>query len=847
MSIAGFLFHVARGEGPASDGRQGFAVSLIRSLALSIALSASASAVQASIVVRAVYEAAGGPVAAGVNVYVDGKKIGATGANGRYVISSLPAGTHLVGAVSPGLAGGAAQIVVNDPAQDKGVDVVLTGEGLASVVPAALESSSLPILPLTSTGFTASIVDPASGHPLPVSAVSSVTVERTVTGEIFDLTAQFEIVNGHILRFAAPGGINLAQFLNVDSRHVLKVEALTAEGALMRATRDFWIGRSKISGQLLPPGSNSAVPVSNVLVTLDFLGAGVSVSTRSDQNGRFTFASVPALNVAFSAQRLFNGTIYSGAGVAFVDRNVQARLRLLGPAEHRAGGSPITIIPAASPGVPTVSATDAAEHARRLEAEKALGARAEPAELPAATGQVSISATSGQQDARIAQTATLTVPKGTASVTLSYSVVSREYPFYVLNQSTYNDNWDLSVISGQGRVLFQIARNVNSQTSLEPLWRCGGTTGLVTEKIDVSALTRTGEATLILTGSAMNVGDSVLATTVQATLGTPPDELRAKILGVYEQIPGTEDFFSIPPKDRPNTYRKGFDFKIEPPYDLSSARIESVKAEIGFGTAGSVDATVFEGKATAVGSDAFRVFVTFGKGNPILSPFVGAPPPAHNMCYRFTINAKVAGVAKTLQLDSPLVHAFWTLPATIARYGQREPGGDGWTSKGGYEWLTANAGLLSRVDDISGEHGRSLGSAGHEDGAAIDISHYTPVDSSSGLKNYLALKALALRVLDGDSSARSRLAAWARAQRTGLSNLAALSSVAEVRTVFGAAAPGLQSGWLWSVLRFGAIASNGGIIPVDDGFVLNQKIRPAAGNDLRHLIVLNRKQLANTP
>ncbi|ATQ67520.1 carboxypeptidase regulatory-like domain-containing protein [Methylosinus trichosporium OB3b] len=814
---------------------------------MSISLLASAGAAEASIVVRTAFEASTIPAGAGVQVYVDGEKIGATAADGRFVIGSLPVGTHLIGAIAPGLAGGAVEIVVKNPTQDRGVDVVLTGEGLGSVVLAALKSENIPVVPLTTTDFSASLVDPATGKARPITKITSVTVERTVSGEILDFTAGFEIVNGTKLRFVAPAGVNLTQYLDADARHVLKVEALNADGALLRATQNLWIGRSRISGSLLPPGSNSGVPLGNVLVTLDFLGTGASVTTRTDPNGRFTFNAVPALNVAFSAQSPSNSTLYSGRGVAFIDRNVEARLRLLGPSEYKAGGAPLTIIPIASPGVPSASAADVAERATRLAAEKASGARATPVAIPAAGGGVSISATSAQQDARVVSVASLDVPKGTASVTLTYSVTSREYPVYVLGQSKYNDNWDLSVISGQGKPLFQIARNVNSQVSLDPLWRCDSSTGLVSTKLDVSALTRTGRATLILTGSAMNVGDSILPTTVQATLGASSDVLQATIADIYEEIPGTKDYFSIPQKGRKNSYRKGFDFKIEPPYDLSSARIESVKAQIGFGTAVATGAKIFQGKATAIGTDMFRVPVTFGGDNPLASPIVGAPPPAHNMCYYFTINAKVGGSTKTLQIVSPLVHALWTLPSDVPRYGPRAMGGDGWVSKGGYEWLKTNVALLSRVDDISGEHGRSLGGSGHEDGVAIDIAHFAPIDASSGLKNYLALTALAQRVRDGDAAAAARLVAWANAERAGLSGLASLSGVAEVRTVFGAATTGLQSGWLWGLLRYGVIISSGGIVYVDGGIALNDKIRPAAGNDLRHHIVLNRKQLANTP
>lgn len=257
MSISGFLSQVA-GERPASDGRLLSVVSSIRLLTLSISLLASAGAAEASIVVRTAFEASTIPAGAGVQVYVDGEKIGATAADGRFVIGSLPVGTHLIGAIAPGLAGGAVEIVVKNPTQDRGVDVVLTGEGLGSVVLAALKSENIPVVPLTTTDFSASLVDPATGKARPITKITSVTVERTVSGEILDFTAGFEIVNGTKLRFVAPAGVNLTQYLDADARHVLKVEALNADGALLRATQNLWIGRSRISGSLLPPGPTPA-------------------------------------------------------------------------------------------------------------------------------------------------------------------------------------------------------------------------------------------------------------------------------------------------------------------------------------------------------------------------------------------------------------------------------------------------------------------------------------------------------------------------------------------------------------------------------------------------------------
>lgn len=112
---------------------------------------------------------------------------------------------------------------------------------------------------------------------------------------------------------------------------------------------------------------------------------------------------------------------------------------------------------------------------------------------------------SGYQNQLISGSQSYTVPQGTANVVLLYNVFSAEYPYWVTQQSIFNDVWSLT-LTGPGGTLYSITRQVNSQLTQEPTWLPDSTTGEIREDIDVSALTTNGDATLQIVATAMNVG-----------------------------------------------------------------------------------------------------------------------------------------------------------------------------------------------------------------------------------------------------------------------------------------------------------------------------------------------------
>jgi murein endopeptidase len=82
------------------------------------------------------------------------------------------------------------------------------------------------------------------------------------------------------------------------------------------------------------------------------------------------------------------------------------------------------------------------------------------------------------------------------------------------------------------------------------------------------------------------------------------------------------------------------------------------------------------------------------------------------------------------------------MPDGFERFGQGtiDIGGDDWASRGAYNWLAANKNLITRINDISGEHGRNIGHSSHKHGTDIDMFHfYTFQKGASGKVNYSQL------------------------------------------------------------------------------------------------------------
>jgi hypothetical protein len=226
------------------------------------------------------------------------------------------------------------------------------------------------------------------------------------------------------------------------------------------------------------------------------------------------------------------------------------------------------------------------------------------------------------------------------------------------------------------------------------------------------------------------------------------------------------------------------------------------------------------------------------------------PPPTHQLKYRFKVIANADGTDVFDEKDSGECNGLWRMPDGFSRYSIREAGGDDWCSRGTYNWLSANSSLITRINDISGEHGRNIGHTSHKRGTDIDMFHfYTFPGAQSGGQNYNKLVEnvkLAVTAGSGGQAAKQRVTEWVTASQVGLDALAAKAEVKKLIYANGwgfdskdhPGELGLNSGWAYDLLTTGQTSVNGTILDLGTGVWTNtnDKYDPADDhNDHVHI------------
>jgi hypothetical protein len=550
------------------------------------------------------------------------------------------------------------------------------------------------------------------------------------------------------------------------------------------------------------------------------LGTAVTLTRVSDATGRFEFESMPLGNIGFDSTTSEGGISYYGQGTLFLAQSLAVSLVMRSVTDVVNGVPPLTSAPLAQNALLKNAGPAPETVARRASQERVLRAATPPQNVAltqAADMTASLTTTAAQQDVAVSATAELAVPKGTQTVTLKYNVFSAEYPFYVLSQSIFNDVWSLAVYGGQGgQQLFEITRNVNSQAATPPIWQGDSTTGDITQVLDVSALTATADTTLTLFASSMNVGDSALTTIVSATLSAEV-KLTINAVDADSVSPTNSDssYYSIPRSGDGNVFERWFTLAITKPADATISQVRVILR--GTGDLMTLYEEAPGPNVEIVDDEHLRVRVSM---NSFTSTVNSDPPPAQDITYRFRVQAEFEGQTIENERDSGVRHALWRMPAGITRYGVRDNGLDDWASRGCYSWLVANSALLTRVDDISGEHARHIGHDTHERGVDIDQFHYyTFPGGNSGGGNYTALRNNVIAALNGDAAAAARVSAWVTATRTGLDSLLALNEVNRLYYAIGSATQQqmsptttirLAAGWARDLLGDGAITAISG-------------------------------------
>jgi hypothetical protein len=609
-------------------------------------------------------------------------------------------------------------------------------------------------------------------------------------------------------------------------------------------------------------------------LTATILNTDLVFSAVSDASGVFEFPLLPAGNLEFSSESLQSGKYYYGQGILVINGDKSLRVNMLYTDDLIAGVPEFTSSPLSSSAVSVSSAGKSAGSAERTSGDevaaspevreerraaqaryeqehpKALkqagteetAAPSESMEVSAATvgtlaeEGASVNVTAGRRDQPVADTATLSVPQGTKTVTLTYNISTAEYPYYVQSQSIFNDTWNVVVRGGgSGQQQFYIPRQINSQLSANPVWQSDGSTGNIKEELDVESLTTQSDATLTLFASTMNVGDSALATSVSASLGNSLSvQINSATPDTVVPTTGDSTYYSIPRPGGTNVNARFFTLKFTKP---ATATIKKVVVRMGDLNTNNQMMVVLDeglGNNVSVSGNTLRVRVTMHTNASTIN---STPPPTWRYFYRFKLVVEENGREAFDEKDSGRRNPLWRMPDGFARYSTRDRGEDDWCTHGVYLWMQEHRNLLQAINDISGEHARDIGHATHQFGRDIDMYHfYTFPGATSGGANYTLLRQNVINAAGGNAEARQRVVGFVNATRQGMAALAALDTVVNMRYALGAAGGGLPAGWTRDLITTGRTTVSGREFNLDLGTWANAKYLPRADhNDHVHI------------
>ncbi len=731
--------------------------------------------------------------AAGVSLSAQGVDLGMTDGTGQLTVK-VPSGQVRIDArLRPFHA--ASEELFLDPVGPHELDLILDeGKEIAEDAELVLEPASMGLLDINFPTLTLRFVK--AGAQVPLRHLDQLDLLDFDGNPVAALHSQFSLQPDGRLVATQPQALRNI-LLGYQGLISFYVHGEDAGGLSYDGEVKFRLGRFQVEGRLLPPPSNPALETAGIAVEVSLLNSDLVLHAVTDAEGRFTLPLLPSGNFDITSETLQGGKYYYGQETVVVAANLDIAIVMLSMDDLIAGVASL-IESNGRPGVPV--------------GERTPGSLPPPAWFgQTGRGQgttAEVQVTAGGQNAPVEDTATLSVPQGTQRVLLTYRVQTDEYPTYVLAQSIYNDTWKLVVRGGTaGKQLFTLSRQINSQLQISPLWQSDGSTGQLQESLDVSALTADSDATLTLFASAMNVGDGILPTRVQASLGSETGVTIDSITAdKVSPTVGDSSYYSIPRPGAMNHYARRFTLKITKPEGSQVSKI----------TVTLLGSTVLDegigDNVEEIDDKTLKLRVTF---HDQASEIEGEPPTASTLTYGFKLTVVEDGQELTDEKSSSTRQALWRMPDGFPRYSTRDTGGDDWCARSTYEWMVANEGLLTKINDISGEHSRNIGHQSHQHGTDIDMFHfYTFPGGTTGAANFQRLSAdvvTAAQISNPNSkiraqaeAARNRVIAWAQATRAGLAGLAGSAQVARLLYVKGSEGGGLSDGWARDLLTTGA-------------------------------------------
>jgi hypothetical protein len=760
-------------------------------------------------------ETGGTALVAGAIVRVNGEEVATTSSAGTATVD-VPAGhTDLLAIVYP-MEGATASVDLAAGTATT-VDLPLTDREEHENTSLVLAEAPDGALPSTFNSFTLRFVDP-TGASVPMRSIEEIQLRNiggtgsTYWPQLFGVAADGSIQATNVTAWRSA--------LNAQGGKLeLAASAIDTRGRVHWGTFTFYLARFTMAGQLAAPPSNPTLNLGGIYVFASVLNTDLVFRTVSNADGSFSLPLLPGGNIEIDANTIAGGQNYYGDAVVTLNGNLRVIVNMLHTTD-KINGVPLYQTEPLTLGMSALGpAPDAAGDPDRLVRSVTEGFGFFPTAVTTVDpGSVTVSVSGAARDQAVTQNATLTIPQGTPSVVLRYEVHTREYPYYVLSQSQYNDWWYLEVTAAtNGARLFRRLRQINSQLSLEPIWQSNGSTGDLQYELDTQTLTQSGPADINVLAVTANIGDGVLPTTVTATLSLNFDvSINYIDHDTVSPTNGLSDRFSIPRTGDSNYFQRTLTFGVHKPTGstISNVKVfeEGVAGFTPFLLAPSnpiVDEAPGSGNVTAVGTTGndYSVRVTFsGTG----SPFSTDPPQARRLKYKIQITADNNGATKNATRETESFYPLWRMPTGFARYGQpADLGLDDWCTFATYYWLDANRSLISSINDISGEHARNIGHRAHYEGREIDVYHYYHYAGAvSATDNYFALARAVSRSFDADPAisgpARASVTAWVSAMRQALDGFSARYEVERLYTTLGGTQFGNREGFGESLLTTGA-------------------------------------------
>jgi hypothetical protein len=758
----------------------------------------------------------GAPAGSGVYLFVDGRNIASTDDNGRAVLT-VPAGTVALQAIRPSTS--IAQTQLQAAAGSAQSIELILDDSKEVVSPVQLQVGGLQgsVLPADAQQFGIVLLD--NGSPRPATHLTRVVVEDDIGNTLREMTDLFVLDAAGAIQPTSVAAV-ISAFQSYPGRQlVLRVMAVDALGFTLEGSLPIYFGQHLLNVTLLPPPSAPTLPVAGLQVTYRLMGTGLAITRTTDANGTASFGLVPLGNGELDAQSQAGGRYYYGQADFFLNRATLVQTTLTHTDDLVAGVSRYRLVPlalAAADGDAPGEASDAPERLAAHQAAVGDGI------APQATATLRVGA--GAANREISANTTLLIPRGTARALLRYQVTTLEYPVYVNQQSVFNDRWTVTVRTRQsGQQLFDISRNVNAQLTQAPIWRANGSTGYIERNLDVAALTAQADAEITILATATNVADALLPTIVEVELSDDPDRLVIEDIQAeaLANTDGDSRSFSIPLQGETNTLGRRFALTISKPQEavVTRVRVEVLSAA---GTLGQVFEEAPGANVEIVNDTTLRVRSTFHAGNTGTVNTV--PPPAHGITYKFTVFADLDGQEISDDAISPAMRALWRLQAAwrtdpARRYGQRDNGGDDWLAVRTWDYINRHGALLTRIDDISGEHGRDIGHNSHDVGTDIDLYHvYTFAGATSGSDNYNRLRNAVVRILslpeEQTADDRAAVNAWIAQSRPRFQTILSTTDTQTIYYAIGSAhtqgTTSLREGWARDLLRNGTVSSTQG-------------------------------------